>query len=124
MADTSVVRLHGLTLIGPSPTGINRPLFQPIALSDDDYLALTMLPNQNVYTHRTALPRAYLVHTAWLAPDGAPTLQLLQDEAFTPGREAVLSTTPLQPPQPEAPPAHWPENRLQSGVRGTPAGHA
>ena len=103
LADAPVVRLHGLTLIGPSPTGINRPLFQPIALSDDDYLELTMLPNQNVYTHRTALPRAYLVHTAWLAPDGAPTLQLLQDEAFTPGREAVLSTVPSQPPWPEAP---------------------
>ena len=103
LADAPVVRLHGLTLIGPSPTGINRPLFQPIALSDDDYLELTMLPNQNVYTHRTALPRAYLVHTAWLAPDGAPTLQLLQDEAFTPGREAVLSTAPSQPPWPDAP---------------------
>ncbi len=103
LANAPVVRLHGLTLIGPSPTGINRPLFQPIALTDDDYLVLTMLPNQNVYTHRTALPRAYLVHTAWLAPDGAPTLRLLQDEAFTPGREAVLSTTPIQPPRPEAP---------------------
>ena len=83
--------------MGPSPTGINRPLFQPIALSDDDYLELTMLPNQNVYTHRTALPRVYLVHTAWLAPDGAPTLQLLQDEAFTPGRAAVLSMAPSHP---------------------------
>ena len=103
LTDAPVVRLHGLTLIGPSPTGINQPLFQPIALSDDDYLELTMLPNQNMYTHRTALPRAYLVHTAWLAPDGAPTLQLLQDEAFTPGRQAVLSTAPSQPPRPEAP---------------------
>ena len=103
LADAPVVRLHGLTLIGPSPTGINRPLFQPIALSDDDYLELTMLPNQNVYTHRTALSRAYLVHTAWLAPDGAPTLRLLRNEAFTPGREAVLSTPPSQPPWPDAP---------------------
>ncbi len=103
VADAPFVRLLGLTLIGPSPDGVNRPLFQPIALSDDDYLELTMLPNQNVYTHRTALPRAYLVHTAWLAPDGVPTLQLLQDEAFTPGREAVLSTAPSQPPRPEAP---------------------
>ncbi len=103
LADAPVVQLHGLTLIGPSPAGINRPLFQPVALSDDDYLELTMLPNQNVYTHRTALPRAYLVHTVWLAPDGAPTLQLLQDEAFTPGREAVLSTAPGQLPWPNAP---------------------
>ena len=97
LAEAPVVQLHGLTLIGPSPTGINRPLFQPIALSEDDYLELTMLPNQNVYTHRTALPRAYLVHTAWLAPDGVPTMQLLQDEAFTPGQEAVLSTAPSHP---------------------------
>ncbi len=104
LADAPVVRLHGLTLIGPSPTGVNRPLFQPVALSDTDYLALTMLPNQNVYAHRTALPRAYLVHTAWLAPDGDPALQLLQDAAFTPGREVVLSTAPSRPArQPQAP---------------------
>ena len=103
LADAPVVRLHGLTLIGPSPTGINHPLFQPIALSDTDYLELTMLPNQNVYIHRTALPRAYLVHTVWLAPDGDPTLQLLQDEAFTPGREAVLSTAPSRSATSQAP---------------------
>ena len=103
VADAPLVRLHGLTLIGPSPTGINRPLFQPIALSDDDYLDLTMLPNQNVYIHRTSLPRAYRVPTAWLAPDGAPTLQLLQDAAFTPGREVVLSAPPSHPAAPQAP---------------------
>ncbi|MAG36022.1 MAG: hypothetical protein CL878_07250 [Dehalococcoidia bacterium] len=92
LTDGPVVRLHGLTLIGPPSTEGDQPVFQPVAISDADHLGLTTLPNQKVYTHFTALPRAYVVHGGWLAPDGDLTLQSLQGEDFTPGQEVVLST--------------------------------
>jgi len=66
--------------------------FQALVISDRGHFRLAHSGDVKIYENLDMLPRAFTVHEAEAAPDDETALSLMQDPAFDPATELVLST--------------------------------
>jgi hypothetical protein len=78
--------VRGVSLIDERTGG-----FQALVISDRGHFRLAHSGDVKIYENLDVLPRAFIVHEAEAAPDDETALSLMQDSAFDPAMELVLS---------------------------------